>query len=308
MLYTEKKYPNNYAWPGAKALMYNVELANFFNANGRLKSEFSYSLIDIGFEWKPTSSQNWTSVSLKNVEDTYISILDDVKEYDEDGEYPCIRYTITENSGIYPIRVIIKNLTPNTSYDLRSYYEVEEVKNYYNQQTISTLEFESDITFSELHITQSAIDNVDEQELEDFKNRILTAKTAVLEIYDMFYASDESEYNVSIDYSNGNWAATGGGGSVTFNARFRSETTEQIRSVFIHELAHCDMRIDNNRPSDTYKNKIIKFMEFATNIPHAMWKWQGAHNYPVISSQRYGFLDDCLVIAACELSKEISFV
>lgn len=308
-MYTEKKYPNNHILAGSRALLYNVHLNLFFETNGNIKSEFADKITDIGFEWKEDSSENWISVSLKGTSETYISILSDIKSSGSiSTNYMCKRYDSTEKSGIYPTRVLIKNLTTGNTYNVRSYYVVSDNKTYYNPQTETLITSTGTVSFAEPTTTSAARTNVTETTLENFVNKIKQAAEKVVEIYNMFTTLTK-QYKITIDYtSTGGWLAYANKNTNTliYNAYYRSETTGQSRSTIIHELAHIDMKLDKNKPSASYKDKIIKFMEFATNMPYAVWIWQDAHNYPVISSATYDYMDDCLVVAAGELSKQIN--
>lgn len=306
-MYKDKKFSNNYALAGVTALMYNVHMDMFFNTNDSIKEEFNNVIKDIGFQWKEASSSNWIVFSLKTATLTYIKNLNNLILNDEERNdgYMFGHYSDNAIAGVYPIRVLIKNLMSGGVYNLRSYYTTDEGTNYYNDQTITLLTNGSTMHFSEPNISSSATENVSEQELQDFTNRCAESCNLVQEIYSMFFCDYTTEIKLAIDYdSGGNWAAKAGGNNVTFNSAYRSESVYGVRSVLVHEMAHNTMFKDFNNPNPTYKDKIIKFMEFATNAPYAMWKWQSAHNYPVISSARYGFMDDCLVVAACQLSKQ----
>ena len=311
-MYTEKKFANNYALAGSKALLYNVHHDNIFNTNGKIKDEYVNDIIDIGFEWKQSTIQTWTRVSLKKTTKTYISSIDELKNYNDEiaEQYMCERYTSSETRGVYPTRVLIKNLMQGMTYSVRSYYISSEQTEpvYYNEQTIQLFNSVSTIAFSEPNFTTSAknTDNISEEELQSFTDTVVQCCSEVAEIYKMFAPGYTTQVGLTIDYdSKGNWAASAGSGHVTYNSAYRNESSNGVRSVLIHEMAHNFMLNEKNAPNPTYKDKIIKFMEFATNAPHAMWKWQASHNYPVISSARYTYMDDCLVVAACQLSQEM---
>ena len=83
-MYTEKKFANNYALAGSKALLYNVHHDKFFDTNGKIKDEYVNNIIDIGFEWKQSTIQTWTRVSLKKTTKTYISLIDELKNYNDE--------------------------------------------------------------------------------------------------------------------------------------------------------------------------------------------------------------------------------
>jgi len=309
-MYTEKKYPDNHILAGSRGLLYNIHLNRFFELDGNIKPEFSEKITDIGFEWKNASSETWTSVSIKETANTYISVLSDIKDNSIMGnEYMCKRYASTQKSGIYPSRILIRNLTSGNTYNVRSYYIISNNKTYYNQQTTTLISTTNTISFGQPTYTSAATSNVSESALQTLSNKLVQAAASVADIYNMF-TTFSKQYKIVIGYSStGGWVAQANKNTntLTYNAYYRTvETTTQMRSTIIHELAHINMKLDKNSPSETYRDKIIKFMEFATNMPHAMWIWQSEHNYPVISSATYGYTDDCLVVAACELSKQIN--
>lgn len=307
-MYRQKKFSNNHILAGATALFYNVHLDTFFETDKSVKTDFVNKITDIGFEWKLSSSQSWTSVSLKVGSLSYFTSLNQVNDGGSempDG-YMCQRYTSYENTGVYPTRVMIKNLSPGLSYDVRSYYITDGTKKYYNAQSTTLLSHSSQLVIEDPTYSTSATENVSEEDLEEFTNRIVQACSMAVEMYALFTSLFDRTMTLKIDYdATGNWAARAGGSSIDYNAAFRSESLDGVRSVLVHELAHNNMVNDHNVPNATYKDKIIKFMEFATNAPYAMWKWQGSHCYPVISSNRYSYIDDCLVVAACELSRNM---
>ena len=84
--------------------------------------------------------------------------------------------------------------------------------------------------------------------------------------------------------------------------------------VFVHELSHAFMQANglpeiysidqlsnlSQEEQEIYDN-VIKFMEFCTHSPLALWRWMGLHNYPVISSRSYNYFYNHFVVAAWEV-------
>lgn len=316
MTLKEKKYQNNYTLAGVSALMYNIELDRLFDPSNSYSVFPEYDkLTDVGFEWKQTSQSQWTKVSIVKYRNNkgYVASRLNINngstgDTSMGDNYKCIMYSTAQVNKTFPCRIMITNLGAGQTYDIRSYYTNNGTTTYYNQTSQKLLTGRGNISFNTPTFTSAATENVSEDTLNEFKNKIVEAAAQTSEIFGMWYNNFNKTVDIIIDYdTSSNWAAKAGQDSneVTFNSHYTSETTDQIRSVLIHELGHVYMKIDNNNPKGTYKDKIIKFMEFATDSPYAMWKWQGKHCYPIISSNRYQYVDDCLVVYAYSLSRQI---
>lgn len=317
MIITNKKYPDNYTLAGVTAFMYNIDVKDFFDPSNNFNVYSQYSnLTDAGFEWKKSSDSTWTKVSVINDRTHQGGKIGNINEinngdsYDSDmgDRYRCIRYSPFEPKT-YPVRVMVMDLQPSTGYNVRSYYMLGETKTTYNEKSVTTMGGRSTINFSTPQVSDEATEKVDATELQEYVDKVTQACNLTKDIFTMFYSGLSVTISVKILYdANGSWAAKAGYGNNTieFNANARSESLDGIRSVVIHELGHNFMRIDNNNPSSTYKDKIIKFMEFATDCPYATWRWLSRHCYPIISSARYDYIDDCLVVYAYCLSQQMN--
>lgn len=298
----QKKFPNNFAIAGVTALMYNVHLDILFDVGSKtIKEEFYEKVSDVGFEWKEHQASEWNHASIYSSTDPlyFIYWINDGSVHSYDNYmYKSYNYSNNYDYVVYPTRVIIKNLQKNTSYDLRSYYVCEGNTVYYNAQTITTLSQESNISFKAPVYDSSMDGKTYDKDL--IENNLRQVEEIVSKIYNMFFYGNNTQYDIIIK-ANVNYAAAAAGTEITYNYTTLQGYMETIRSTTIHELAHCNMNGDITS-SDDYKDNIIKFMEFATNAPYAIWKWMAGHNYPVISSESYDYMDDCLVVAACEWS------
>lgn len=298
----EKLYPNNYAWAGRTALQYNVFLNKFYDNTGNIKSQYSGKLTDIGFRYKQSSASSWVEISLVKTDfvgnpNTIHAINNggkswvDYISYEDsplDSQYMCTRYE-PQYKYLYPCRVMISELTPNTSYTLESYYKLNTSSNKigYNTQIISTLSGSNTLNYTY---------NFTSDMTEEFKESFKAEFESAIRIIDSWLTGLTKNLRIEFSNSSGHWAANAGGDVITYNTFYAD--LEGIRSTTVHELGHVLM-------SSTFNNynSIVKFMEFATGIPKASWKWMSYHNYPVISSQSYSFIDDSLCAAAYQVTR-----
>ena len=307
---------DNYALAGTNAIMYNVDIANYFTNDGQNYPSNNVDLTDIGFEWKESTATEWNVKSIKKDTSATINNASDLIGYGDtlEGNYKVTRYFPTKYF-IYPLKVVIMGLSP-VSYNLRCYALIGGTKEYYNQQTISPVGNSSNITFSDyetemvdgerkyvIHTDMSQeVAYYDESQFATIKSLIDEAKTACSEIYNMFFSGLQKEYKITVYSVMAGWAAsTEGGNNININIKSKAlldKKPELLRTQMIHELAHINMSMTFNNTA-----KIKKFMEFATSAENAMWKWLSSHNYPVISSASYDYVGDCLVVAACNLTK-----
>lgn len=273
----EKQYPNNYAWAGRTALMYNVLLDGLFDVNGTLLVN---GLQDVGMQWKLSSDSTWNTVSIKK--NSSISNLNDIysAETEIDSITRCIRYP-NDNQGykyLYPCRVMISGLTAGNTYQVRSYKTVNGSTSTFNVQDVTLLNGTNDILCEGVTV----MDGFTETQGAELKAIIDTA----IEILDMWMTGVTWHFTAQL-----RTLPYGADSRMYFGAI-------QPRTVVVHEMAH-------NYMSRYYANtsSIVKFMEFATGVGGASWRWLSGHNYPVISSMQYDYIDDCLVAAACQVTR-----
>lgn len=281
-------YENNFALAGTTALMYNVWFQDLFNEDGSKKNP---SLEDVGFRYKKTSVSTWNEYSIKEQGRIFNNISAILEEGTLSENIYVQRYRVYKNY-IYPCRILIEGLDSETSYQIESYYTINGQKTFYNRQTISTLPDTSNISYDE--ITWSSVNPVPEDKKEEARMIVESALSEMTKIYRMF-CPVEWHFSPSCYWVDDGIAADS---SMTINVR--NVDSYEARTVLVHEMAHnFFIQNRNEQASD-----IIKFMEFATGVEGAMWKDTGLHNYPIISSARYSYMDDCLVAAACWVSKQ----
>lgn len=321
----EKKFPNNFAYPGTNALMYNVFLTEFLTNNGSFVDEsFDGHITDIGLEWKRSDSDEWNEVSLKfpSSGDYFFSFQDfifgnsenmsrysDVYGYERqiDDNYRCQMYFGNYSMSIHPVRVLIKHLDNNTSYDLRSYYTLDyNDKHTYNSQTISTLGQGLRLTY-DISVNDVVWDyHVTQEQIDEYIVKLQNSVNDFIEILEMFFPEDgytgvSTEHYIELYYSASGEAATASGNGLRINIYYSLRDNYDFRgmtSIITHEEGHNIMEsgYDSIDYPTEEMDKIIKMMEFATNSPYAGWKWLGGHNYPLISSSKYPYLDNCVIV------------
>lgn len=294
-------FSDNHIWSGTTALMYNVDLTEYFYGEEvfstlSIKEQYVNKVSDLGFEWKLHSASSWTSVSLKQTSNTYISSTSDIKAGLDSSIYDCYKYF----DSYTPVgcKVLIMGLNEETTYDVRSYIVINGTKTTYNSESAETFESTNTITYdTPVYDSDAPAENI------QYWQEILEGTPSALEdavgCYNMFYTGSTDHFSPSTRYDPvGKWAADS---SMTFNSFYTNENVGQVRSITVHELAHRHLYKDRNEPEKGYKAYIMQFMEFATGCPKAIWRWMSGHNYPVISSARYSFIEDCLVATACQL-------
>lgn len=284
------KYLNNHLVIGTTAVLYNVDISIFFDSQGRLKENFENNLYDVGVRYKKIDEQVYKDFSI--LEESPVRTTDSFKGDTDENTYETDTYLIQrykpydyqQSTFIYPCRVLIKELESDTLYVIESYYVDDNGVHFYNEQSFQTLADTSNITFDEIRVESSVP--------EEIKQECVTLVSTVLkELNDIFkmFCPVTAHFSPSIYYAKNGIAADSG---MSFNAYyFEGDNT---RSVAVHEMAHNFL--DENFANE---EEITKFMEFATGVEEATWKWCGKHNYPIISSARYSYIDDCLVAAAC---------
>lgn len=283
--------PDNYTIAGVTAVMYNVELNLFFDGASPFGSEVPLredmsGLSDVGFRYRKTSSQNYTRFSVVSGG----TITDSGAIYSEGtvGSVMFQRYR-PKYGNVYPCRVLVSGLEPQTSYEIESYYVVGGVERRFNRTTFTTL-VQNDSACDD--IVWGTVNPVPEEERPAVMDRYSSGIGEMVRVYNMFCPIGWHFTATLVWIPGAGWAADSG---MYFNAA--TSQYDNIRSISTHEAAH------NFLLQNVSDNENMRFMEFATGVSDSKWYWLAAHNYPVISSARYSFMDDCLVAAACWLSQ-----
>lgn len=202
----------------------------------------------------------------------------------------------------YPLFFLLQGLSANTTYHISGYYSLNGTKTIIGYNTVKTKPARSTFfTFGEVTFHSSTTGH--EANANETKAILDEALPKVAAIFND--CTDVSvNYNPVIKYDNSsNWAANS---YMEFNCRSATEGNAG-RSVIIHELEHNHFGSKVNG-SHGYPNdaNVIKFMEFATDCENAQWGVIGMsaanfHCYPIISSARYGYVDDYLVCMATDV-------
>ena len=311
-------FENNYYFAGTTAIIYNVYLdrsdyGTFQYENSTIIVQSGTNVSDIGVMYKKASEDNWEYISLidqnllENNTFTWNSIISPVyvnlykANNNFEGLYSlnwlCQKYS----TYLMPLRVVIKNLTPNTEYNIKSYYIKNQVEYYYNECSVTTQSLGT-TQFNCYEVTGSS----DERNIE-LKNTLNLS----CEIFNSICTINDSVRTLGTGSFKATLMDSLNGAGANSNMEF---IYGYDVSVCVHEMAHNIMKqipyeseyrngIDVNAEEISRQNSLItKFMEFATNTPKATWRWLGYHNYPIISSYRYGLVDNYLVAAACQVS------
>jgi len=314
----ERKFQNNYAWPGITAILYKFTPEIFFDSNYAALPEFTDGhLSEVGFEWKKNDDIEWTKVPLmENLENVYIQTYHfnfTGREYG--ANYKMHTFNINNEYCKNPTIILISGLTSNTQYYVRSYYILDNEKITYNEQTVQTIdgssyswtlnepEYEG---FDDMTVDYNSI----EENLTNYWNEMTT-------IFGMFYRGEDEEYDATVKRNMGRAIASMGGAENHLTVGYDLFTYQPyaIVSTLVHEMGHDKMSIDDvifydfsgryGEEFNKYKDKVVKFMEFVTSAPYACWQWKVRHNFPLISSAEYDFVENCIIAAACEITSEI---
>lgn len=307
-------YSNNFYYLGATAILYNFEcdypslemtpsIPYYFPDESAWKSATGIS--EIGIEYKKSTDTNWTTIVLpypgnKNFPS---SSQEDQYEYcyeDTNYLYSIVRanYGLYANGILQPIRIVIKNLDVATSYDIRSYYIKNNITNTFNTCEVTTL-----ATAGGSRCTGVSGGTTEQ-------NNILKATCdESCDIYNSMGSTFSHIYAAQVGGT--------GGAAATSDMHFAVHYIDSLPTV-AHEMAHNIMRIVNYNPDfyngvdqkaalwNTYNSAVMKFMEFASHVEGANWRWQGEHNYPVISPHDYNKVGCYYVAAGCHLSRTAS--
>ena len=316
-------FENNYAWPGTTAIIYNLELDKDFlefyldNPSNTTKSKIllpaDSALRQIGIEYKKDSDSTWTKFvifddtvinSVKNKTSAENAINSAKTRYDKDKYVVSAPIGYIEFNFICPLKVVIKNLEEGATYHLQSYYIKGDSSHiHFNQCTVTTL------TSQDIHYECTGASGGTDGQHTALVNRINEGCAIMNAMTDFKRSTAPSDscgsrnggqFTAKYDstmYSRGIAADS----SMTFGS------TSPTVSTVLHEMAHNLMKnqIDEKYSEQAY-NKIVKFMEFATHSPKATWRWQSAHNYPVISSASYSDAYLYVVAAAIRVCRDAS--
>ena len=330
-------FENNYAYAGRTAIIYNFELdypeLGFYLYKGLMPQvQPNTGVTEIGIKYKKSEDNYWNIIRLSDSEKNGAIqngslTINGLFYTDPNPERSSMRVVTGENKNYYfyidanqdkhnrmiPIRVIIRNLTQNTEYDICSYYIKNGINYTFNNCNMTTTQVPQDqeINFSCERVTgdgteqqKESLKSLINQACEIFNDITSFSTKDNLSTSDFLGIGAGGKFSAKIDSSmNGN---VGGGSDMSFPSTINSLST------VCHEMAHNLMNQTNIEQDilpeyqELVRNKMIKFMEFATHAEGAEWKWLGAHNYPVISSEQYNIVQNYLVAAACQVSHDMT--
>ena len=295
----EKRFPNNFVLAGVTALIYDIVLDILYTLPiGNSKPEYYGKIVDVGFEWKESSSSSWEHVSVAVQTDSTMDNIGYLKEMQNDNNYWFKQYKAYQNKYcIYPLKVLIKNLQKNTSYDLRSYYSLKDEHDnvtvyYYNQKTVRTL----DSSGFNLVFSEPEYDETLPYDFETILSNYRIVENNVKEIFNMFYANIDRTY--AVKFVDGNNSEMLDNTICLSCLALLSNDLIDCTGTMIHELGH-DL-LNSSVKGD--EDEVVKFMEFATNAPNARWRWLVKHCYPIMTAEKYRYVDACLVVHAYYLT------
>lgn len=324
-------YNNNYGFAGKTAIIYNLELDysalghSFSYGDNSFSTASNTGITEVGIEYKKHSDSVWNSIKVTDdsaLEDGRVVFSSYLKGVWADGyvlDYGTyltyMPYNYFGCHVLYPMRIVIKGLDANTSYDVRSYYVKNGSKSTFNSWTNHKTLPESDITYE----CTSVSGGTSEQ-----NSILLETVNKACDIYNSMTSFNKSDYSDrSDDYLHsklgGQFTATvgdPGGDAAAHSAMVFAPSAIRRIDTAIHEMAHnvmfsnldtsihyidsVDINASNRAAFDA---DVMKFMEFATHCEGAMWGWIGSHNYPVISSAAYNEVENYLVAAACQVCR-----
>ncbi len=302
------KYENNYHFAGPKAILYKILLDGLGlhvtkDSDGTCtvdEWDNPNHIKDIGFEWKKARDSEWQTVSCidetQNKEDgdiTFKSITKDVLT----GNVMYTSYYIkdtrsTECERIMPIYAVIKGLETETDYNIRMYIRTTRTF-YYNSITATTTSPNS----IEWKCTGINGGSDDQQSILsasiDTAIEIFTSITSLPPL-GALQAGVGSTFVATIQSLEGACANS--------NMIFSPSNSCLDLSTVMHEMAHNEVG-GLTRLTEENKNRVMKFMEFATHAEGALWKWQGAHSYPFIWPNNSDIVKQYIIAASCQVNR-----
>ena len=303
-------FENNYTYAGTTAILYKFktnypDLGFYIDSNNKILLQSSSELIEFGIRYKKVSDDNWTYFRIANE-----TLLNRVKNgtgllntglgvISGDGNLFNPPYAYYKYNYMSPIIVAIRNLEQETTYNIESYYKLSSSGEHTFNLCSSTTIAHQNIMYNCTEVTGDT-----DEHNEYLRNTINKACGIYNEMTAFTQDSSHKSYTLG-DKNGGSFVAKIENleGAAADSRMYFSRYTSSISTV-VHEMAHNLMypQVDETENEETY-NKIVKFMEFATDAQGATWRWNNGHNYPVISSANYEGVYNYLVAAACYVSR-----
>lgn len=293
------KDPNNYAIANRTTILYKLRFNSI--CESIIASPYShtvdyyfasgYNVTEIGVYYYTTSAASKTRIPVTEA------------EYN-DGTYCNINIEIDKNDIItskvrltptYPIFFLITNVNPSTTYHVGGYCKLLDNSYYeWNEVTVTTKgAVTNNLVFNPV---RTDVSSEHQEEADRLKAILDVAFPIVKTMFDDAADNVINTFTTTVVWSMADYAAVG---VSTFNCRAFSQ--DIIRSTIIHEMEHAFFLGRTSSGSFATDNLAVKFMEFATDCENASWGQIAAHYYPIISSARYDYIDDYLVVMATDV-------
>lgn len=292
------KDSNNYAIANRTTILYKLRFGsicetitedtyavNYYFASG-------YNVTEIGVYYYTTNVASKTRIPV--TEATY-----------NDGTYCNINTRIDKNDIItskvrltptYPIFFLITNVNPSTIYHIGGYCKLSDNSYYeWNEVTVTTRgDVTNNIIFNPV---TTDVTSEHQEEADKYKAALDIAFPIVKAMFDDAADNISNTFTPKVIWTSQNYAAVGVN---IFNCKFFSES-EVYRSTIVHEMEHGTFDGRTSSGNFATDDIAIKFMEFATDCENAAWGQIAGHYYPIISSARYDYIDDYLVVMATDV-------
>lgn len=307
-------YQNNNIYIGATAIIckfpYDASSLEIINSSDMLDNEETWrkrtKISEIGIKYRKTDSLLYNYVVLPYPNQQFDNGGNDYTEYEVEESnhiYSIVRVSwgLYKNGVLQPARVVIRNLSANTDYDVEFYYKKEGSTAYY---LIYTATIRTQSTIGACNCTNT-VGGTEEQ-----RATLQATCDEACRIYNEMGKSWTFTYQATVG---GNPSGSAADDGMHFGPAYIGNL-----SIAVHEMAHNIMRIVEYAPDfyngvdrkadlwNTYITEVNKFMEFASHVEGASWRWQGTHNYPVISSYNFNKVGCYLVAAGCHISRNYS--
>lgn len=264
-----------------------------------LNTSGEYSdIISMGVCYYTTDSNNVTYIPFDS---TQFSISNDGTYFNGTIDSVTVGDLTVKSRAVptVPLLCLLEGLSPNTTYRISGYYENSDNSKHAIGYSIVTTKpprdsEETGVVFNPCTIS-STVDSSHATAAQNMKEEL---DNNMLPVVARIY-NDTTDVNrvwsPIVYYDTGNWMANSG---MYFNCNYWDNN---LKSVTIHELQHNYFKTSINSGEYETKPNAIKFMEFATDVEGATWGRISGHYYPIISSERYDYLDDYLICMATDV-------
>lgn len=315
-----KVFRNNNWWPGITCIMYQVPLDEFVQ---EILLEDYYSITEeknipiteyiitkdiseIGIQYKSVDETDWHTIKFDT---EYGNILEKENQgypFKTEGmsgysmkyrsDFPAIGrdfyYEVSEEDYAWDVTsrrvfVVLKNLEPNKEYQIKTYYVSEEGTTVDGQIKVSTKQDNGNrIKYHDDIIIDSSLsysEEKKEEQIQKFKDKVQPVLDMINSVVtfnqDYVFTVQIGGANGAADYDKQSRHMRVNPGSIDFG-------------TILHELSHGGLLLQGGTNIQVLQRsdlngfvvkQVMKYQEFCTNVPGAIWKWQGpysAHLWP----------------------------